>query len=727
MTYKTLFVTFLRKLSLSIKLLALLCALCAIVLGAFTIHNYIRTRTALHEELKTFSNQLPARVIASLEPALFHEQYALAEKILHAHLQDERVLCMAFQPAKDAVKPFGLIKQGDNLSTASSCKDSHGAFTQTMPLSVSDDTAGRLTVVYDRQYISQALRSLVRNPFIELLVLLCVLCPALYLALRRLVFSPLNNISDTAQKVIDTQIFSTRPSIEQEDEVGRLTRRFNMMLDEIKARDCQLQSKSNVLQEEISSRNTELADKNAALKSANKRLMELDQLKSDFLSTVSHDLRTPLTSILGFSKLINQDFCKLFLPFAENDNKLRKRGERIKHNLLIIQHEGERLTRLINDFLDLSRIESGRMQWRNTDISIRKLTKRAAEAVQGQLSLKPDLELRLDIQETLPMLHCDEDRIMQVLVNLLNNAIKFTSSGHVGLRAGMHHDNIRFEVQDTGPGIPSDQLVKIFDKFHKVEEAEHQREKKPAGTGLGLAICRETVQHYNGRIWAESEPGKGSTFIFELPGFQRIQSKVCNAGKRPSAGKTRILVVDDNVFIREYFNQLLCDAAYEVLLAKSGEEALEKAREVIPDLIVMDLLMPGMGGEMAVRHFRSDPQLSCVPILIISISQETLDYSGDARLEKPVDPEHFLEVVNSLLRQRQAKTPVLVVGKPDCLPADMAPDSETVRYVETEAVAEQIASGFKGTVILSRNTLNELSLDLHQQPVGLHFLIVGCA
>ncbi len=717
--------TLVRKMNLSTKLLLLLSCITAAVLSAFSFHDYLQTQRTQLAELDLFAERFSQKLSRSLEQPLATRQYAQAKQILRTALQDKRIQCAALHFSHEHIQDFGFALHDGRTTPASLCSD-NGSVRNTS-VTITGEQPARLSVACRTEHIDQALHAIVTDTIVKLLILIPALCLGLYAALRRLVFVPLNRLTNTTQKVIDTQIFTARTPITNEDELGRLTRRINMMLDEIETRDHQLQSRSQVLQEEISVRSTELADKNAALEAANKRFMELDELKSGFLSTVSHDLRTPLTSILGFSKLINQDFCKLFLPFAGNDKKLLKRGERIKHNLRIIQHEGERLTRLINDFLDLSRIESGKMQWRDTDLSIRGLAKHAVEAVQGQLDLKPGLAMRLEIQDDLPLLYCDEDRIMQVLVNLLNNAVKFTSSGHVLLRAGMRHEKLRIEVQDTGPGIPQDQLVKIFDKFHKVEEAEQQREKKPAGTGLGLAICRETIQHYNGRIWAESEPGKGSAFIIELPGFQRTPHAPRVVQPLPARDKTRILVVDDNAFIREYFNQLLSDAAYEVYQAKSGEEALEKARDTIPDLIIMDLLMPGMGGEMAVRHFRSDPELACVPILIISISQDALDYSGDARMEKPVDPDRFMEVVNGLLRKRRSKSPVLIVDHPDCLPTDLIFDSKAVSYIEAKAVAEEIASGFRGTVVLSRSTLHRLSLNLQDQPAGVNFLIVGCA
>ena len=476
MKHPGLFEPLARKLNLSVKLLLLLSAITVAVLGAFAFHEYQQTQQKLLSELDSLAEILPERLSLALDPLLAAKQYDQAQKILLSEFHDNRIQCATLQFSQTPSADLGFERQGRLIVPATVCPEEKPAL-RAVSTTLQGEQA-RLSVLFRTDSIDQSLHAIVTGTIIKLLILIPVLCLCLYTALRILVFTPLHRLSETVQKVIDTQIFTARTPIANEDELGRLTRRFNMMLDEIETRDKQLQSHSMMLQEEIGVRTTELADKNTALEAANKRLMELDELKSGFLSTVSHDLRTPLTSILGFSKLINQDFCKLFLPFAGNDKKLVKRGERIKHNLRIIQHEGERLTRLINDFLDLSRIESGRMQWRDTDLPVRTLAKRAVEAVQGQFDLKPDLRLLLEIQDDLPLLHCDEDRIMQVLVNLLNNAAKFTPSGHVLLWAGIRNDKLRIEVQDTGPGIPENQLVKIFNKFHKVEEAEHQREKK---------------------------------------------------------------------------------------------------------------------------------------------------------------------------------------------------------------------------------------------------------
>lgn len=272
------------------------------------------------------------------------------------------------------------------------------------------------------------------------------------------------------------------------------------------------------LREAVRERTERLAVKASLLEAANRRLQELDRLKSGFLSTVSHDLRTPLTSIMGFAKLIMRDFTKYFLPLTSGHERLERQAARLTANLSIIENEGERLTRLINDFLDLSKIESGRAEWRDAPVDVAAVIRQAVDAVSADYQDKPEVTLSVEVAADLPALRMDRDRLSQILVNLLGNAIKFTDQGSVRLRAGVRDGQFRLEVIDTGQGVASESLEKIFDKFHQAGASDtvtDSRQRK--GTGLGLAICRQIVEHYRGRIWVESELGRGSRFIAELP------------------------------------------------------------------------------------------------------------------------------------------------------------------------------------------------------------------
>jgi len=272
------------------------------------------------------------------------------------------------------------------------------------------------------------------------------------------------------------------------------------------------------LEQLIRERTEDLVNKARELEEANQRLRELDEMKSAFLSSVSHELRTPLTSILGFSKLLHKEFAKNYLPLAGENIPLLKKGERIQENLAIISHEGARLTRLINDVLDLNKIESGSMGWRDERLDMNETIDMAVQAVSGMFTHSSEIELLTEIEQGLPAVEADSDRLQQVLINLLNNAAKFTEEGSVVVRAFPRFGQVRIEVADTGLGIPPEDQTQIFEKFHQTRS--DTMEDKPRGTGLGLTICREIVEHYGGRIWVESERDKGSTFIFTLPTVQ---------------------------------------------------------------------------------------------------------------------------------------------------------------------------------------------------------------
>lgn len=246
------------------------------------------------------------------------------------------------------------------------------------------------------------------------------------------------------------------------------------------------------------------------------RLQDLNEAKSQFLNTVSHELRTPLTSILGFSKIIQKRLEERILPNADlSDPKNRRAAEQVMGNLGIVISESERLTALINDVLDLAKIEAGKAIWHEERLKISELVERAADATNALFEQK-NLHLRFDIAPDLPETLGDSDRLLQVLVNLISNAVKFTERGTIAVAARRQDEHtIIIGVSDTGIGIPEDFREAIFEKFRQV--TSDTLTDKPHGTGLGLPICREIVEHHGGRIWAESEAGKGSTLWFTLP------------------------------------------------------------------------------------------------------------------------------------------------------------------------------------------------------------------
>ncbi len=246
---------------------------------------------------------------------------------------------------------------------------------------------------------------------------------------------------------------------------------------------------------------------------------EANEAKSTFLSTVSHELRTPLTSIIGFTKLNKKSLEDKVIPKLDpDDQKTKKAINRISDNLKIVASESTRLTNLINDLLDLAKIESGKIEWKTQVIEPANLIEQVYNATAGLFEQKPQLELLKEIPDNLPDFTADKDRLVQVLINLISNAVKFTDEGHVTI--GLHHqpsntsNQLRFYVKDTGSGIPPQHLQNVFERFKQVDDNQSGKSK---GTGLGLPICKEIIEHHGGKIWVESSYGEGSTFYFTIP------------------------------------------------------------------------------------------------------------------------------------------------------------------------------------------------------------------
>ncbi len=242
------------------------------------------------------------------------------------------------------------------------------------------------------------------------------------------------------------------------------------------------------------------------------REKEVDRMKTEFTSMVSHELRTPLTSVLGFAKMIRRRMEDRIIPSTDMQApKVERAVKQVRGNIGIIIEEGERLTALINDLLDVAKMETGSMEFASLSVDLVELTERVEAATAG-LFMDSEVSFVRVVPDSLPQLTGDRDRLQQVLVNLISNAHKFSTAGAVTLEAAHTGDCVRFSVTDEGPGIPSDEHEAIFERFHQVSGSE-----RPPGTGLGLPICRQIVTAHGGSIHVESHPGEGAQFVVELP------------------------------------------------------------------------------------------------------------------------------------------------------------------------------------------------------------------
>jgi len=399
---------------------------------------------------------------------------------------------------------------------------------------------------------------------------------------------------------------------------------------------------------------------------------QADAAKSSFLSTVSHELRTPLTSVLGFAKIIRRRLEeRLFPTIPEDDRKVQQAKRQVIENLQIVVSEGERLTKLIDDVLDLAKIEAGKFTWNMASVSVKDVLDRAAAATASLFEAK-SLKLVRDIPPDLPEITGDQDRLIQVVINLISNAVKFTDAGSITCTAHQEGTELLVSVKDSGIGIAINDQPKVFEKFKQVGDTLTD---KPKGTGLGLPICKEIVEYHGGRIWVESEPGRGSTFSFTLPIIKQSAQKEFVPKRRSidiellvkqlrervsthEAHDKSILVVDDDSNIRSLLQEELTEAGYKVRLAEDGRKALALIREEAPALVILEVMMPEMNGFDVAAVLKNDPATMDIPTIILSILEDKergFRLGVDRYLTKPIDTASLFHEVDTLLDQGKSR------------------------------------------------------------------------
>lgn len=436
----------------------------------------------------------------------------------------------------------------------------------------------------------------------------------------------------------------------------------------------------------------------------------VDQMKTDFISTVSHELRTPLTSVLGFAKIIQKKLETILLPaVVSEDKKIHRASRQVKENLNIIISEGERLTSLINDVLDIAKIESGKVEWNMEAISLKSVVEQAIAAT-SVLAQNNNIILKADIDPDLPTIVADQGRLIQVVINLISNAVKFTREGSVICQVKRTEDELRINVIDTGMGIREEDQPKVFEKFKQVGEIMTD---KPQGTGLGLPICKQIVEHHGGRIWVESQIDVGSTFSVALPLrecaiaskhrnadvenlVRRLKADVRQTTRQTTPAKAgqpkTILVVDDEANIRRLLRQELETEGYLVTEAKDGVAALESIKQTQPDLIITDVMMPRLDGFDLTAVLKTNPETANIPTIILSIVEDQnrgFRLGVDRYLTKPIDVGSLLSNVETLLTHKTSRSKVLVVNRDASTSKTLTEVLLTKGYVVAEASTGQ--------------------------------------
>ncbi len=340
------------------------------------------------------------------------------------------------------------------------------------------------------------------------------------------------------------------------------------------------------------------------LRAAKEAAEAADRAKSEFLANMSHELRTPLNSVLGYTQL------------------LRSQGglsEEQRKALHVIHGAGEHLLGLIEDVLDMAKIEAGTLELQLGELDLQELLGGVTEAMRTRAEAKGLTFTRVDLSDLSKAVRADGRRLRQVLVNLADNAIKYTQSGGVALKIGLHEGRMRFLVEDTGIGIRSEHLGEIFDVFHRVHDPRYASQ----GTGLGLAIAKRLVRLMGGDLRVESEPDQGSRFWFDLDLPEAATAPRAVGEPKVVAvrgNRRRVLVVEDDPHSRGLFRDLLLPLGFELYEAADGEEGLRHAQAHRPDAILMDMRMPGLDGLEATRRIRALPEIEHILIIAVSAS-----------------------------------------------------------------------------------------------------------
>jgi signal transduction histidine kinase/DNA-binding response OmpR family regulator len=519
---------------------------------------------------------------------------------------------------------------------------------------------------------------------------------------QRVISEPVMQLAQTVRIVSREKNYSIRAAATgNRDEVSILIESVNEMLEQIQQRDTALQRAHNELEHRVRERTTQLATANQELDLRNREVERATHMKSKFLASMSHELRTPLNAIVGFSDLLAE----------QTAGELNFKQKRFVNH---IKQGSAHLLQLINDILDLSKIEAGQLELRCEGFQVNEALPEVLSTIRP-LAMAKNIQVQQKLETDLPV-YADRVRFKQILYNLLSNAVKFTpKDGRISIECLESGDFITLSVTDTGIGIRAEDQGIIFEEFRQVEG---DKDSTQEGTGLGLAITKRLVEQQGGRISLTSEIGKGSRFTFTLPAGAKTKTLDTHAAgatapRRTPAGELRkplVLVVDDEVPARELLSSYL-DSEYRTVSAESGDEAVKKAQQLRPDAITLDVMMPGSNGFETMIALRKNPETANIPIIIVSIvDQKQVGFALGAAdyLIKPIRKPALLETIRKHVPYHSDDDAAILLVDDD--PGTLALLEETLRAAGYET--QSVRSGARALEVLSSKLISAVLLDL---------------
>lgn len=615
--------------------------------GAFTLYDLQQLRTSKVEQLQMLGVALARNAKAALETS----DAGQAGKLLHSFMNRSSVeSAVIFDRDGHVFATFpatprhGRVEQTELRQQVQFTDD--GFLDIALPIRKEDALIGTLFMRSNIVGIQTQARD-------YLWIVAAVMLSSLLLSnllserLQRVFAAPLINLVGVMKNVSEKRDYSLRVDRDSRDEFGELCRGFNQMIEQIEQARTELQEANEDLEARVQERTAELVTARDAAEAASRA-------KSDFLAKMSHEIRTPMTAILGYADLLRE----------KNLNP-----ETHEEHLTTIRRNGEHLLSVINDILDVSKIEAGRMTTERIETSPGEVVAEVASLMRARAQEK-NLNLTVEYEGAIPaVIRTDPTRLRQILVNIVGNAVKFTEEGSVRLVASFHPgvngapDQMQFSVIDSGIGINSEHMARLFDPFSQGDDSMARRF---GGSGLGLTISQNLAQLLGGKLWCESEPGNGSQFHVtvetgDLTGVPMIsnQAEAVSQEEIEKPKKVeldcRVLLIEDGADNQRLISFLLRKAGATVEIAENGLAGLERALEAQSDhqpfdVILTDIQMPVMDGYTATRTLREKgytrPIIALTAHAMSDDLQKCIEAGCDDFASKPVNRRKLLEMVN---------------------------------------------------------------------------------